>query len=194
MGDVLTVIWAIMIIASIITALLLGRADSVLVVLSESTKSAIESVITIAGMMCLWSGIFNILKETKLVKKLAAFLKKPILRLFEKNSMAESEIENISLNITSNVLGIGNAATVYGLNAVEEMQKNNLDKKTATNNMTILAVINAASIQLVPTTMITLRAINGAENPSAILVPVWIVSGLSLIAGIIAIKMLNKRR
>lgn len=194
MGDMLTVIWAIMIIVSIITALLLGNADSILVVISESTKNAIESVITIAGMMCLWSGFFNILKETKLVKKLAAFLKKPILRLFEKNSMSESEIENISLNITSNVLGIGNAATIYGLNAVEEMQKNNLDKKTATNNMTILAVINAASIQLVPTTMITLRAINGAKNPSSIIIPIWIVSGLSLIAGIIAIKMLNRRR
>lgn len=183
-----------MMLLSIIVALFLGKADSVLIILAESTKSAVENVIIIGGMMCLWSGLFNILKETRLVKQLSNILKRPILKIFDSDTITETQIENISLNVTSNMLGIGNAATIYGLNTLEEMQKNNIDKKTATDNMSILTVINAASIQLIPTTMITLRAMNGATNPSSIIIPVWIVSGISLIIGIITIKVLNKRR
>lgn len=182
-----------MIITSIIVALWRGNADSIMVILSDSTKSAIENIFVIGGMLCLWSGLFNILKNTDIVKKISSKTRKIICKLFDKKELTESQIENISLNITSNVLGIGNAATIYGLKAIEEMQKNNIDKKTSTDNMNILTVINAASIQLIPATVITLRAAAGAANPSSIIIPVWIVSGISLITGIVVIKILNKR-
>lgn len=182
-----------MITVSIIVAMIQGNADSVMVILSAATKVATENIFVIGGMLCLWSGLFNILKNTDIVKKIATKLKKIIYIIFKRQDLTDTQVENISLNITSNALGIGNAATIYGLKAIDEMQKNNLDKKSSTDNMNILTVINAASLQLIPTTMITLRAANGSKDPSNILIPVWIVSGVSLLAGLAAIKILNKR-
>lgn len=183
-----------MIVVSIMVAMVKGNADSILIILSNATKSAIENIFVIGGMLCLWSGLFNILKNTDIVKKISVKLKRLIYLIFKKQDLTETQVENISLNITSNILGIGNAATIYGLKAIDEMQRDNLDKKTSTDNMNILTVINAASIQLIPTTIITLRAVNGADNPSDILIPVWITSSISLLVGIITIKILNKRR
>ena len=99
----------------------------------------------------------------------------------------------MSLNIVTNIVGIGNAATINGINAMKEMQNENEDKEKPSDNMTTFVLINTASLQLIPTNMIALRAMYGSTNPSSIIVPVWIVTMLSLIVGITSIKILNKK-
>ena len=97
------------------------------------------------------------------------------------------------MNIASNVLGVGNAATVNGIKAMEELQKGNQIKELPNDNIATFVLLNTASVQLIPTSMIALRALYGSQNPSSIIYPVWIVTFIALIVGIISIKILNKK-
>ena len=99
----------------------------------------------------------------------------------------------IVLNLSANLLGISNAATPLGIRAMEELQKANQNPREATNEMCLFVVLNTASVQLVPTTLIALRQAAGVENPFAITLPILVVSLLALVAGILAVKLGEKR-
>ncbi|MNI66536.1 Spore maturation protein A [compost metagenome] len=151
-----------------------------------------QNIINLIGMMCFWSGIFNIFEKTSTVDKVSNVINKFISKLFNKRYLNDKAAQYMSLNITTNILGVGNASTINGIRAMEEMQKDNLDKDSPNDNMTTFMVINAASLQLIPTSMITLRAMYNSTDPSAILIPVWIVTLVALISGLIMIKLLNR--
>lgn len=186
-------IWSFMIIIAIIFSLIVGNADVVINSIMDSGKSAVENVINLIGMMCFWNGIFNIFEKTNAIKKFSGFFSKIATKLFDKSELNEKALEYMTLNITTNVIGVGNAATVNGIKAMEELQKENPKKNSPSNNMTTFVLLNTASLQLIPTSMIALRSLHHAINPTAIVVPIWIVTGASLIAGIIAIKYLNRK-
>lgn len=187
-------IWSFIFVFSILVAMFSGNVDVVLSSIMESGKSSIENVIGLAGMMCFWSGIFKILSETKVIKKFSHALSKILYFLFDKKQLNEKAIEYMSLNIASNILGVGNAATLNGIKAVQELQKENPKKDEPSDNMTTFILINMASLQLIPTSMIALRAMYGSQNPSSIIVAVWVASTIALIVGLCSIKFLNKRR
>ena len=186
-------IWGAMLCISIIIAVFFGNPDSVISSIMDSGKSAVENVITLIGMMCFWSGIFNIFEKTSVIKKLSKVFSKTVGFLFSKDNLSNASKEYMCMNITTNIIGVGNAATVNGIKAIKSLHEDNNKKDIQSNNMTTFVLLNTASLQLIPSSMIALRAMYGSSNPTSIVIPVWIVTGLSLIAGIISIKILNKR-
>ena len=97
------------------------------------------------------------------------------------------------MNISTNIIGVGNAATVNGIKAMEELQKMNDSNDSPNDNMTMFVLINTASLQIIPSSMIALRALYGSSNPTSIVIPIWIVTCVALIVGITSIKILNKK-
>lgn len=186
-------IWSFFIIIAIVYFFIIGNVTQVLNVIINSSKSAIENVITLASIMCFWSGIFKVFESTSLMKKFSKILKYPINLIFGKNNLSEESINYISLNMASNMLGLGNASTINGIKAIKSLQKENKDKTKPNNLMTTFVLINTASIQLIPTTIISLRSTYNSTNPNGVIVPVLIISITALIAGIFSIKLLNKR-
>lgn len=185
-------IWSFMIIISIIVAFVFGNIGNLTDIIMESGVSATENIIKMIGMTCFWSGMFNILEKTSLISKISNVLKKCVIRLFNKEEISDKAMENISLNMTCDMLGVGNASTVYGIKAIEELEKTNIDKEKASDNMVMFAVLNAASIQLIPTGMIALRTMYNSEAPAKIVPYVWLVTLAALFSGIVMCKILNK--
>ena len=188
----LNIIWPVFIIISYIYAIYVGKVAEINNSIFESCKSAVDLSITFLGTMCLWTGIMQIAKKTTLITKLANLLR-PIMKiLFPDIDKNNPVYEEISMNMVANILGLGNAATPLGLKAMKTMQKTNSHKDTLTNSMAMFIIINTASIQVIPTTVIAIRSSLGSSNPTAIIIPVWIAI-CAAIAGIISAKILMKK-
>ena len=142
--------------------------------------------------MCLWLGIMNIAKKSGLLDKLAKLLT-PILKiLFPEIPNGSICFTYIGTNIIMNMLGLGNAATPFGLKAIKELQSLNKKKDTASRSMITLLVLNTASVTIIPTTIISLRMLYGSINPETIIPYIIITSTLSMIIGLIIDRVLNR--
>ena len=188
----LNFIWPIFIIVSCIYGIFTGKVDEINNNIFESAAQAVQLTITFFGSICLWNGLMQIAIKTSLIEKLTKFLKPVILFLFPNINVEDKEFKCISMNIVANLLGLGNAATPLGLKAIQEMQKNNSKKETLSNSMIMFIVINTASLQLIPTTVIGIRNSLGAENSTEIIVPIWIASICSVITVITVTKLFIK--
>ena len=189
----LNIIWPLFIIVSFIYGIFAGRVNEINNEIFNSLESAVQLCITFLGTICLWSGIMQIASSTTLIKKLSNVLR-PIMRfLFPDVKENDKEHKEISMNIVANLLGLGNAATPLGLKAMSTMQEKNENKKVINNSMAMLIVLNTASLQIIPTTVIAIRSSLGSENPTSIIVPVWIATIISCISVIIVTKILSKR-
>jgi len=183
---------SIMIIFSVIFAIITGNAESIINNVTSGAMNAVENIFTFMGMLCFWSGIFNILKNTSLINKLSKIITPITRKLFRQDEVDNEILESIALNVTADALGAGNAATIYSVDAIKKMQVKNNDKERLNDSMGMFILLNTASIQIIPTTMISLRAVYGSDNPLAIVVPVWIVTTLALTIGLLMMKVLNK--
>lgn len=189
----LNIIWPIFIIISFAYAIVVGNVEEVNKSIFESAGSAVELSITFFGTMCLWNGIMKIVQETSLMNRLTKLLK-PVMKFLFPELKKESPAKNeISMNIIANILGLGNAATPLGIRAMNELQKENVKKDTLSNSMIMFIVLNTASLQLIPTTVIAIRTSLESENPSSIIVPVWIVTMLAAMIAVFVTKRLMKR-
>lgn len=189
----LNIIWPIFIIISFLYAIMVGRVDDVNQSIFDSATSAVELSITFLGTMCLWNGMMKILQETSLMEKLTKLLK-PFMRfLFPDLKKNDKAYQEISMNIIANILGLGNAATPLGLKAMKTMQKENSKKDTLSNSMAMFIVLNTASLQLIPTTVIAIRSSLESENPSSIIIPVWIATIVAAIVGVSVTKVLMRK-
>lgn len=185
-------IWPAFLIVSFVYAAFSGKLPEVNSSIFESTSSAIELCLTLVGTMSLWCGIIKIAMETSLVNKLMKILK-PFLRiLFPEINEKDEVYKEISMNIIANLLGLGNAATPLGLKAMKSLQKNNKKNQELSNSMAILIVLNTASIQLIPTTVIAIRTTLGAKNPTEMLIPIWIATIVAAMSAIISAKLFIK--
>lgn len=188
----LNIFWPSCIVISIIIAIITGNLNNINNSVFESTKSAIELTMTLIGTMCLWSGIMEIAVNTSLIEKIKKVLK-PIMRfLFSEINPKDKEYQEICMNIISNLLGLGNAATPLGLKAMKTMQEKNENKDKLTDSMVMLIVLNTASLQIIPTTVIAIRTSLGSSDPSKIIVPVWIATMSAAVAAITATKLFIK--
>lgn len=152
--------------------------------LLASTKS-IELIFSILPIMCLWLGIMNIAKKSGLLNKLAKILT-PILKIIFPEIPNNSPcFSYIGTNIIMNILGLGNAATPFGLKAIKELQTINPIKDTASRSMITFLVINTASVTIMPTTIISLRMLHGSITPESIIPYIIITSSLSCLIGLI---------
>lgn len=188
----LNILWPIFIIISFTYAILTGNVQSVNNSIFESTASAVELSITFLGTICLWNGIMRIAQKTTFVSKLTNKLRPIIHFLFPEMKDNEKAKEEISMNIIANILGLGNAATPLGLKAMKTMQKDNTKKDTLSNSMAMFIVLNTASLQIIPTTVIAIRASLNSSNPTSIILPVWGSTIAAAIAGITATKLFIK--
>lgn len=185
----LNIIWPLFIIISFSYGIFTGNLENLNKSIFTSTEDVISLSMTLLGTMCLWSGIMKIVSKTTLIKKLTKLLK-PIINFLFPELRNEPEIQSvISMNMISNILGLGNAATPLGLKAMKLMQEKNLEKDVLTNSMATLIVINTASIQIIPTTVIAIRSSLNSTNPTAILVPVWIATICAAVAGVTVCKI-----
>ena len=186
----LNILWPIFIIISIIFAIFSGNIDKINSSIFDSTQSAIDLTLTLLGATCLWSGIMEIASKTEIIKKLSKILNKIIKKFFYDLNSESKSYNNIIMNIIANILGLGNAATPVGLKAMSELQKENNDKERLSDNMMMLIVLNTASLQIIPTTVIAVRSSLGSSNPTQIIVPVWIATIGAALVGIFVAKII----
>lgn len=188
----LNILWPIFIIISFIYAFFSGNIDNVNNSIFESTEGTVTLCLTLLGTMCLWNGIMEIASKTTVVDKLTNLLR-PLIKFLFPDLKKDSVIQKqISMNMIANILGLGNAATPLGIKAMQSMQKNNKQKDKLTNSMVMFIVINTASLQIIPTTVIAIRNSLGSNNPTKIIFPVWIATIVAAVIGIFVTKLFIK--
>lgn len=185
-------IWFGMIVLSVLCALVTGRLGELSSALMEGAQTAVELSIFLLGSMCAWLGFLKIAEESGLSRLLAQALALIIGRLFPEYKDDEEIQGKISMNISANLLGIGNAATPLGLAAMKSMAEKNPSKDTPTKGMILFVVMNTASLQLIPVNMAAMRANCGSVAPFSILPQVWITSAASLVVCMMACKLLER--
>lgn len=183
-------IWPIFIIISYLYAIMIGNTDKINTSIFSSTQEAVTLCITLLGTICLWNGIMKIAEKTSAITRLTKILNPIVKFLFPELKNQESIRKEISMNMVANILGLGNAATPLGIKAMKSMQEINYDKKTLSNSMVMLIVLNTASIQIIPTTVIAIRASLNSKNPTSIIFPVWIATICAAVAGVVVTKIL----
>ena len=150
-----------------------------------ASSKAIELIFTMIPIMCLWLGIMSIAKKSGLLDKLAKLLT-PILKIiFPEIPKDHPAFSYISINIIMNMLGVGNAATPFGLKAMKSLQEINTKKDTASRSMITFIILNTAAVTIIPTTIISLRILNKSINPMSIVPYIIITSTLSCMIGLI---------
>ncbi len=162
-----------LIVAGIGVSLLSGNADGVLSALQAGASDALDTVLRLSGAYLLWMGLLNVAEKAGLIRALSRLLS-PVLRLLFPD--AGKAKEAISLNLAANMLGMGNAATPYGLRAMRLLDEANPHPGVATNEMCVLLVINASCLELFPATLIGLRASFGSARPAAVVLPTLLSS------------------
>ena len=180
-------IWTGMAVLSILCGLATGRGDLVAAAAVEGAQAAVELCVSIAGMLCLWTGVMEIMRRSGLAEGLSRLLRPVLSALFPQVSKDRGVMDSISANVSANLLGLGNAATPLGIEAVRRMERKS--PGTASDAMCMLVVCNTASIQLIPTTVALVRAAAGSSAPFDILPAVWLASALSVGVGIAACKL-----
>ncbi len=183
-------IWAALILISVFCAMVTGRMPQLSAAVLSGAAGAVELVIAMAGMMCAWTGLMKIADAGGITGLLSRLLNPLMCLLFPSLKKGSPAVRAICMNITANLLGLGNAATPMGIAAMKELAKLN-PSQTADNAMVMFVVINASSIQLIPTFMGTLRAKYGSPAPFDILPAVWLASVVALLAGIAAAKAME---
>ena len=188
----MNLIWPIIIIISYIYAVFTGRINEVNASIFNVSKTALNLSLTLVGNMCLWCGIIKIIESTKLINILIKALR-PILNFLYPNEKNNKDVmEDISINMVSNIIGIGNASTSSGLKAMEKLKEENGNSNKLTNSMTMLVVLNTTSIQIIPTTVLSIRASLNSENPAKIIIPIWISTLVGTTIAIILTKIIIK--
>lgn len=187
----LNTIWCGMMLLSIITALFTGRTADLANALQSGAQEAVTLSISMLGMMCFWTGLLRIADRAGVTRALSRLFSPLICRLFPDYKKDPVIKERISMNISANLLGLGNAATPLGLAAIKEMAVRKGEQPS--NGMMLFIVLNTASLQLIPTYAITLRSNYGSSDPYAILPAVWVVSTISLVVCITASKIFESR-
>ena len=192
-GDfMLNYIWSGMILVSIAVSFVNGTADKVCTAICEGAETGITLALGIAGIMAFWTGIMKIAEESGLVKIIAGLFRPVIGFLFPEAKKDSSVCGSVAMNMTANFFGMGNAATPLGLNAMKKLSGYS-SKGKASNSMCMLAVVNSASIQLIPSTLIAVRSAMGSAAPSEIIVPIWIVSVATFAFGVLLCKFMGRK-
>ncbi|MBU3946877.1 MAG: spore maturation protein [Proteobacteria bacterium] len=180
-------IWLVLIAVSIVTAVFTGKLEDLTKAIFDGAKTAVEISLFLAGIVSLWLGITRIIEESGLIYKISHFFKPIISRLFKKIPENHPAVTSITLNILANFFGLGNAATPLGIKAMQDLQTLNEDKDNLTFEMMLFIVLNTASIQFVPFTVVGILSDFGSSNPSGIVFPTICAT---LISAVIAVSIL----
>ncbi len=185
-------IWIAIIFFSVITAVFKGTANELSNGIITSGNTAVDLCLSLLGTFCLWNGLMNIAEKSGLSQAFAKLTAPILCKLFKGLKKDSDAILPISLNITSNLLGLSNAATPIGIEAMKKLAKENTGKSTPSNNMVLFVVMNSAALRLIPSTVAGIRANHGSMNPLEIIVPSVITSIFALTVGITMTKILER--
>jgi spore maturation protein A len=187
----LNYIWFGMMAIAVAAGIYNGKIDAVTEAAIDMAKVSVEIAIGLIGIMALWLGIMKIAEASGLIRVIARLLKPITIRLFPDVPADHPAIGSIVLNMSANILGLGNAATPLGLKAMEELQELNEKKDTATNAMVMFLAINTSSVQLIlPATVVALMGATASE----IFITTILATTCSTIAAIAAVKFLERRK
>jgi spore maturation protein A len=181
-----------MILIGIMVAFWNGKLELVTQAALDSAKSAVELSIGLIGVYALWLGIMKIAEESGLVEGISRRMRGVMRLLFPDIPARSNAIGSVTMNLVANMLGLGNAATPLGLKAMQDLQQINRQKDRATNAMCMFLVINTASVQIIPTTVIAIRSSAGSANPAEIVGTAFVSTLSSAVIGIIAARILEK--
>ena len=186
----MTVLWCCVVGVSVLFGLLGGTLDAVSAAALSGAASAVTLCLSMAGALCLWTGVMEVMERSGLAAKLARLFRPPLRRFLPQASRDTETLAAVSANVSANLLGLGNAATPLGLKAASRMAKGT--GGVASDELCLLVVLNTASIQLIPATVAALRAAAGCETPFDILPAVWLTSLLALAAGLGMASLLRR--
>ena len=186
-------IWFLMVIISFICALFTGKMESLSKSILDGADSAVRLIISMAGVMCLWTGIMKIADRSGMTEKISKAMSPLLSKIMPEYSPDSPAMKAVSANITANILGLGNAATPFGIAAMREMQKTNKLGSLPNNSMIMFVVINTASLQIIPTTVAALRQAAGSAEPYSILLHIWFTSLFTLVFGIVTAKIFMQK-
>ena len=184
-------IWFGLIVGSVVTAAFSGKMAEVTAASIDSAKSAVTLAIGLVGVMAFWLGMLRIVQVGGFLHTLARWLRPLMLRLFPEVPADHPALSAMIMNIASNMLGLGNAATPFGIKAMQELDSLNPHKGTATNAMVLFLAINTSNVALAPLGVIALRASLGSENAAGIWLPTLLATAFSTCVGILAAKLLQ---
>lgn len=184
-------VWTGMVALSLLFGLVTGNLDAVANAALEGARSAVELGISMAGILCLWTGVMEVMNACGISEGLARLFR-PLLRKLLPNACKDTEtLAAVSANVSANLLGLGNAATPLGIQAARRMARG--CGGVASDELCLLVVLNTASIQLLPATIASVRAAAGCETPFDILPAVWLASALSVSVGLLTAWLLSRR-
>ena len=186
----MSLLWTGMVAVAILCGLATGRGPEVASAAMEGARAAVDLCVSIAGMLCLWSGVMEVMRRSGLSEQLSRLLRPVLGRLFPEAAGDRRIMDALAANVSANLLGLGNAATPLGIEAARGLAKRS--PGTANDALCMLIVCNTASIQLIPTTVAAVRASAGCAAPFDILPAVWLASALSVCTGILACKILAR--
>ena len=209
-------VFCILILSSIIFAIISGDISAISEAALRESNNAVTLAISLAGVICLWSGIMRVAQKAGITELLAAAFRPVLSRLFKGIDAKGRAMQFIVLNLTANLLGLGNASTPFGIAAMKALEEEeNVNEaigkevglcpttrrnseqsercsEVASDNMVLFVVMNTASLQLIPTTVAALRLKNGSADPMEILPAVWLTSAVTLIVVIAVTKILSR--
>jgi len=185
-------VFAGLVVAAVVFAAFTGSMDAVGKAAMSSAGTAVTLSIGLVGVMALWLGIMRVAEEAGLLALLSKLVRPLMVRLFPEVPGDHPAMASMVMNIAANMLGLGNAATPLGLKAMQDLQTLNQRKETATNAMALFLAINTSSVQLVPATVIAMRASAGASQPADIVLPTLLATMVSTTVAIVLAKMLSR--
>ena len=187
-------VWFFLLAVALLVAAVNGKVSAFTTGALEGAANAVTLAIGLVGAMALWLGLLKIAEESGLVGVIARLVRPVLRRLFPEIPPDHPAISAMTLNIGANALGLGNAATPLGIKAMEELQTLNPRKDVATDAMVLFLAINTSSVQLIPATVVALRASAGAPVPTDVVGPALLTTLISTVVGIAAAKLLARTR
>ena len=186
----MAIVWTLFVTASLVCGAVYGTLEDVTAAAMEGAAAAVELTLSMAGALCLWSGVMAVMERGGLTEGLARLFRPLLRRILPRASRDPDTLAAVSANVSANLLGLGNAATPLGIRAAQRMARG--CGGTASNELCLLVVLNTASIQLIPATIASVRSAAGCRTPFDILPAVWLASVLSVAAGLTAARLLSR--
>ena len=188
----MNILWLIMICVSIVFAIVTGHLEAFTKAIFDGAKAAVEISLFLLGIVSVWMGITKILEDSGLIYRIAHLFKPIICRLFKNIPGDHPSITAITLNVLANLFGLGNAATPLGIQAMQDLDALNENQGVITPEMMTFIVINTASIQLIPFSVIGILASYGHQNPAAVVLPVLIATTISALTALLVLAAFRK--
>lgn len=187
-------IWGFLIVIPSLYLLINGKFSLLNNLILNGSTNGIKLIMDMMPLLVLWMGILEIAKDSNLLDKFGKLLKPLLIKLFPSLRNNDEAISYIASNIGANMLGLGSAATPFGLKAMSSMQKENKNKEVATEAMITFLILNTGGVTIIPTTVISLRMIYKSLNPTSIIIPSIIATSISSISGLLFDYYMRKRK